>query len=53
MSKKFNVYITVYHCIRNIEARDKDHAKELSKEEIWDDHIKDAIIDVEEIKDEK
>ena len=48
---KFKVYVTVYHRI-DIEASNADEAKELAKEEIWDDHIKDVIIDVEEVNDD-
>ncbi len=47
---KFKVYVTVYHRI-DVEANNAEEAKELAKEEIWDDHIKDVIIDVEEIED--
>ena len=46
---KFKVYVTVYHRI-DIEANNAEEAKELAKEEIWDDHIKDVIIDVENAK---
>jgi len=49
---KFKVYVTVYHRI-DIEASNEEEAKELAKEEIWDDHIKDVIIDVEEMDDAK
>ena len=42
----FKVYVTVYHRI-DVEASNKEEAKELAKEEIWDDHIKDVVIDVE------
>ena len=45
---KFKVYVTVYHRI-DVEANSAEEAKELAKEEIWDDHIKDVIIDVEDI----
>jgi len=45
---KYKVYVTVYHRI-DIEASNKEEAKELVKDEIWDDHIKDVIIDVEEV----
>ena len=45
---KFKVYVTVYHRI-DVEANNVEEAKELAKEEIWDDHIKDVIIDVEDI----
>jgi len=46
---KFKVYVTVYHRI-DVEASNEEDAKELAKEEIWDDHIKDVIIDVEEVE---
>ncbi len=45
---EFKVYVTVYHRI-DVEANNAEEAKELAKEEIWDDHIKDVIIDVEDI----
>jgi hypothetical protein len=48
----FKVYVTVYHRI-DVEASNKEEAQELAKEEIWDDHIKDVIIDVEEVDDDK
>jgi hypothetical protein len=50
---KFKVYVTVYHRIDDIEASNEEEAKELAKEEIWDDHIKDVVIDVEEMDDAK
>ena len=46
----FKVYVTVYHRI-DVEASNKEEAKDKASEEIWDDHIKDVIIDVEEIED--
>ena len=50
--RKFKVYVTVYHRIDDIEANSADEAKELaSSDYIWDDHIKDVIIDVEEMDD--
>lgn len=46
---KFKAYITVYHCIDDIEAPNKEEAREKAATDyIWDDHIKDVIIDVEE-----
>ena len=51
--RKFKVYVTVYHMIDDIEANSADEAKELaSSDYIWDDHIKDVIIDVEEMDDD-
>jgi hypothetical protein len=44
---KFKVYVTVYHRI-DVEANSAEEAKELAKDEIWDDHIKEVILDVEE-----
>lgn len=45
---KYKVYVTVYHCIEDIEADSFDQAKEKASEDhIWDDHIKDVVIDVE------
>ena len=49
---KYKVYVTVYHRI-DVEASNKEEAKELAKGEIWDDHIKDVIMDVEEVEDAK
>ena len=48
---EFKVYVTVYHRI-DVEANSAEEAKELAKEEIWDDHIKDVIIDVKEVNDD-
>ena len=45
--KNFRVYITVYHAI-DIEAENKSEALDQAEQEIWDDHIKDIVIDVEE-----
>ncbi len=47
---KFKVYVIVYHLIDDVEANSAEEAKELaSTDYIWDDHIKDVIIDVEEV----
>jgi hypothetical protein len=46
----FKVYVTVYHRI-DLEASSAEEAKDKASEEIWDDHIKDVIIDVEEVDD--
>ncbi len=52
--RKFKAYVIVYHLIDDIEANSADEAKELaSSDYIWDDHIKDVIIDVEEMDDAK
>ena len=45
--KNFRVYITVYHAI-DVEAESKSEALNQAEQEIWDDHIKDIVIDVEE-----
>ena len=47
--KNFKVYVTVYHCIDGVEATSEEEAREKAATDyIWDDHIKDVIIDVEE-----
>ena len=47
--KNFKVYVTVYHSIDGIEATSEEEAREKAATDyIWDDHIKDVIIDVEE-----
>ena len=52
--RKFKVYIIVYHMIDDIEANSMNEAQEkASNDYIWDAHIKDVIIDVEEIEDAK
>ena len=48
---KYNVRITVYHQI-DVEADSQADALEQAEDLIWDDHIKDVIIDVEEADDE-
>jgi hypothetical protein len=48
---KYRVYITVYHAI-DIEAHNRAEALNEAEQEIWDDHIKDVVIDVEEMSDE-
>jgi len=45
--KTFKVKVTVYHSF-DTEAANEEEAREEAKEIIWDDHIKDVIIDVEE-----
>ena len=51
---KFDVKVTVYHAIYDIEASNEEEAKELAASDyIWDDHIKGVIIDVEEMDDAK
>ena len=47
--KNFKVYITVYHCIDDIEATNEEEAIEKAATDyIWDDHIIDAVFDIEE-----
>ena len=48
--KNYKAKITVYHSF-DIEAANEEEAREEAKEVIWDDHIKDVIIDVEETED--
>lgn len=45
--KTFKVKLTVYHSF-DIEAANEEEAREEATEIIWDDYIKDVIIDVEE-----
>ena len=47
---KYKVRITVYHQI-DVEADSQADALEQAEDLIWDDHIKDVIIDVEETDD--
>ena len=48
---KYRVYINVYHAI-DIEAHNRAEALNEAEQEIWDDHIKDVVINVEEMGDE-
>ena len=46
----FKVNVTVYHAFYDIEASSEEEAKELAASDyIWDDHIMDVILDVEEV----
>ena len=46
----FKVNVTVYHAFYDIEASSEEEEKELAASDyIWDDHIMDVIIDVEEV----
>ena len=47
MPKTYTVYVTVYHKFE-VEADNPEAAKDEATEVIWDDHIKDVVIDVEE-----
>ena len=50
---KYKAYIDIYHVIRDIEADSPDEAKDSAIHDyIWDDHIEDSNIEVEEITDE-
>ena len=49
---KYSVRITVYHQI-DVEADSQADALEQAEELMWDDHIKDVIIDVEENDDDE
>ena len=49
---KYKVRITVYHQI-DVESDSQADALEQAEDLIWDDHIKDVIIDVEEAEDGK
>ena len=53
MMPKYNAYVTLYHTIRDIEADSPDEAKDSAIHGyIWDDHIEDSSIEVDEITDE-
>ena len=46
---QYKAYVSVYHCIRDIEADSLEEAKKKATEDyIWDDHIAHVIIDIEE-----
>ena len=45
--KNYRVRVTVYHGF-TVEADSPEKAREEASEVIWDDHIKDWIIDIEE-----
>ena len=46
--KSYQVHITVRHVI-DVEAPSKAFALNEAQNTIWDDHIKEVVIDVEEI----
>ncbi len=48
---KYNVRVTVYHKI-DVEADSQEDALAQAEEVVWDDQIKDVIIEVEEADDE-
>lgn len=45
---KYKAYITVYHMIEIEADTAADARKEATDGTIWDDHIKDVIIDIEQ-----
>lgn len=48
----YKVYVTVYHTIDDVEADSPEQAKEIvTTDVIWDDHVKDVAVDVEELTD--
>ena len=49
--KSYRVFVTVYHSF-TVEATSEEHARQEASDVIWDDHIKDCQIDVEEDDDE-
>jgi len=49
--KKYNVRITQYYCIKDIEAESLAEAERIATEDhAWDDHLRDVTIDVEEVE---
>ena len=45
----YKVYVTVYHTIDDVEADSPEEARKIvTSDVIWDDHIKDVDVDVEE-----
>ena len=46
--KKYSVRVAVYHNFE-VEAHSPEEAKKEAHEVIWDDHIRDYAIDVEEV----
>lgn len=46
-TKEYSVRITVYHQF-TVEADSEEQALDMANDLIWDDHIKDCIIDIEE-----
>lgn len=49
--KTYNVSITQYYCIKDIEAESLEEAQRIATEDLyWDDHLSDVIIDAEEVK---
>lgn len=49
MMPKYKAYVTVYHLIKDIEADNIEEAKDSAIHDyIWDDHIIDSTIEVEE-----
>ena len=47
MTKRYTAYVTVYHKIK-VEAANRADALNEIENTIWDNHIKDVVIDLEE-----
>lgn len=47
MKRLFNIRVTVYHSF-DVEADSYEEARDKAEDVMWDDHVKDVIIDVEE-----
>tara|TARA_Y100000385_G_C12988933_1_gene591916 strand:- start:1 stop:156 length:156 start_codon:yes stop_codon:yes gene_type:complete len=49
--KKYNVIITQYYCIKDIEAESLEEAERIASEDyFWDDYFQDLDIDAEEVE---
>jgi hypothetical protein len=46
-TKEYSVRVTLYHKF-TVEAASQEEATEIACQELWDDHVKDCIIDIEE-----
>lgn len=44
---KYKVKVTVYHSFE-VEAETEEDAREEANHVMWDDHVKDCVIDIEE-----
>lgn len=47
--RKYKVKVTLYHGFE-VEAETEEDAREEANHVQWDDHLKDAIIDIEEVE---
>lgn len=45
--KTYRVYVTLYHGF-TVEAENEEEARKKAADVLWDDHLKDCIIDIEE-----